>query len=256
VIIADQVKGMREATFNNLVTPTRWDMVKPAESDIGIEQVDGITQQPGYLYMANQCEQNICSNKQPWGSSAILVFKDGKVQKMEPPHYRDLSDPSIDLGNYPDAFLKAMFYRLSDGYLVVEVIGRNVVDPTQGGFVESNSNPKLNVYRIHDGEPTYTKIVDSIDANHASSLPIQPQYKYVSWVPTQDLIVVNQPTNYGVYASDAPAINKILIHGFNRKEVSIDNVKFSWQAANQYTVRYIFSSPTDGTHYWQAIVKE
>ncbi|MCK9361223.1 hypothetical protein M0Q28_03250 [Patescibacteria group bacterium] len=258
VIIADHMTGMVEASIQILENPSSWSSVKNAESYQALKQMDDIVQQPGFLYMGNDCIADVCSNKQPWGSSAVLVFKDGKMQKMTPPHYRDLLDPSIDLGNFSGAYLNATFYRLSDGYLVIEVVGRNVLDSAQGIFVESTVQPKINVYRIHDGEMNYSKIVSNATWTEASEqLANQPTIR------AQKLdahgLVIGKSNSFGPYAYNEPVTEKALVHGYTSTEsnpVYVSGVRIFNETATKYTVRYQISSKLGGPHYWQAVVQK
>jgi hypothetical protein len=258
VLLDDAFKGMLEVAFEKLETPASWNVLNASELRTELQQIDGIVQKPGKLYIGNSCTNGICSNSVKYGSSRIFVMGDNALQSFSPPHYRNLLDPSVSLGNFTGGYLSASFYRMHDGFLVIESVARNVFDEGCECFTESNGQVKTSIYRIHDGETAYTKLVNSVYPFSEIRTDLLPMVKTQAIDP-HGLVVGNWQPHLGVSAYSTHYTEKVLIHGFtytNENPVIVSGLKFLWETPTMYAVRYQINSKTGGRHYWQAVVRK
>lgn len=256
-IYSEPGRGTYETSFEHFSTIGAWKKV--TDSVFGLEQVEGIIQQAGQLYIQNWCTTDGCTNRVLYGSSKTLVVNKGSIQAYNPPHYRNLTDPSIFLGSEGGSFLKVSLYRVSDGFLAVETIGRNVYDDVCGCYSQSNLNPEINVYRIHDGENAYTKIAIAAATPAELTLSaILPTMK-IRIFDAHGLVLANQTESFGGYSSVAPYTDKVLIHGYSytlEHPVIQGNVHILWETSQEFAVRYLINFSTGGPQYWQAIIQK
>ncbi|MFO0765158.1 MAG: hypothetical protein U0487_03915 [Patescibacteria group bacterium] len=195
-----------------------------------IYSVDGIKQRPGTLVATKSATANQITVT---GDSRVATF-DGGYHLHTIPRYRDLT-AIASVGE--KIYIKATFYRLKDGYGVMET--------------DLVTN-KYTYYRIHDGEGAYTQVT-SLPLDGFSSA-IEP---YSSGV---QLVVMNKSTTTGDYTY--PYYHYISVHGLPTGHNYTSNVyhvsaSILWETDAQVYMRYLITDKFTGKQqYWEATVNK
>lgn len=183
--------------------------------DPTVVTVDGIQQEPGFLYVSrfNTTTTSISGDSR-------IVTNDAKegTRAHTVPHYRDLNGITDNT-----EYLTAHFFRLSDGYGVVEIYHAYENEAWVYGY---------KAYRIRNGETKYTQV---------QSLP----FADMSTLLLRDNGLALKNNN-----------QTILVHGLPKDSyTAAGNVV--WENDYQAYVRYTVTNvSTDKQQYWEAIVNK
>lgn len=194
--------------------------------------IDGIDQVPGLL---------VVENGQITGDSRPITFDQKTSFHLHTlPRYRDLTTVP------QNETVLALFFRMSDGYLVAETITKEAVDWTTNSEGPRFEDPTNTYYRIRNGEAHYTKVEEP--GSFFKSTAIQYSNGHT-------LFVTNGPK--------LEDVKTILVHGLPKDPNHASSLTHEskgsilWETEAQVYMRYLITEKKTGKQqYWEATVNK
>ncbi len=234
-LLPREIRNIPFASFTNNDVWKAKPLALPQTRSYSQDTVDGIFQFSGVLTVYATDNSPLIS-----GDSRITTIEEDKgVHVHTVPHYRDFATGTLR----DKEIIDASFYRLKDGYAVVESSSYR-----SGTTYER----KTTYYRIRNGEARYSIV---------ESLPFNPRIGFDTYDKGLE-IGIESTWRQTVGAKLDYKYERGLIHGLNAGHNSPDSIysvktTVLWETDGQVYMRYLITDKfTKKQQYWEATVNK